>query len=153
MSGCGEARSKLQKQALIPECCVSGQRMRFPNLRSMHLGKAWRARQVCNHLGLLFGCRISAAGTLTTQSRVTVGVCTCHFPRYLHKSQSSLNSPRHAGKSARLWPRFLLVWQQRFPKHPKKKSLIEEGNGRFLLIYIRRVGIRCKRVVSQNKRI
>lgn len=46
----------------------------YPNLRSMHLGKAWSARQVCNNLGLLFGCHISAAGTLTTQSRVTLGV-------------------------------------------------------------------------------
>lgn len=46
----------------------------YPNLHSVHLGKVWRARQVCNNLGLLFGCYISAAGTLTTQSRVTLGV-------------------------------------------------------------------------------
>lgn len=46
----------------------------YPNLHSMHLGKVWRARQVCNNLGLLFGCRISALGTLITQSRVTLGV-------------------------------------------------------------------------------
>lgn len=29
-----------------------------------------------------------------------------------------------------------------FPKHPKKESLIEEGSGRFLLIFIRRAGAR-----------